>query len=288
MRRCVALFLSLFLVPSCQGPPGPTGPQGPPGETVVGPSGPVGPQGPIGPVGPQGPPGPIAPYPIHVNYIGELDERVRQAVDRAVDDWARVLAPTRVESFTIVRDYREYHGRFSLSAGDVLEPGFHLWVDLDGSCGSGDICAGPLELRRRGYGESPSRALPEPVGLIVYNINGQAHGSPIAEYDNDLHYRTMSHELGHVLGLAIGHDGYNKWVVEENGERCFAKPETLDAFFREYGDRVDCIPIDGWDHWDRDWVPDVMSNQWVYANISTTTLSALSGPYEYIAWTQTK
>lgn len=117
-----ALVWILLVITSCQGPSEPTGPQ----EITVRPQ----PEPAIEPP-PPSPPEPITPYPIHVNFVGDVPDGLRDAVEVAATMWSNILSPTRAAPFTFHTDadvcayFRDHPEELKLKfrAGETLDPG---------------------------------------------------------------------------------------------------------------------------------------------------------------------
>ena len=105
-------------------------------------------------------------YPIHLNYLGDVPKDLRWAMESAAAAWGQILAPTPAAPFEFTEDWAGYeNGRLvtgPFKAGEVLEPGLHLYVaDYVRSQGMWGM-AGPVGASRHGWSAVPM----EPMGVI--------------------------------------------------------------------------------------------------------------------------
>ena len=241
-------------------------------------------------------------YPIHVNFLGDVDEDLRWGIEAAAATWSRLLDPTLAAPFTFNRPWT-YGGDWSemgsFETDDMLPPGLHLYM-VDSTARRSLGWGGPTGARRYGISEVPM----DPVGVIAMNherfryikeeYESRAPNYGPQDYFAKVHQIAM-HEIGHVLGIGTS-DRWRKYLhVPDPTQPQYAyltDPDVIAVFDRLGGtafpQETPKIPLSG-DH--AHWLGCAVRNELMNAItspdnlLSELTLAALAYGYVYDAAT---
>ena len=218
----------------------------------------------------------------------ELDPVFVAAVQEAVDEWARVLAPTPTEPYVVPAlpdggsQGWNCHGMEIVQSGDVLAAGFTLHVLIlieDGSfAATGSTCGHSV------WGGDPNPK--PPSGVIAFgkkSIEVVSEGSRAREYFR----KTALHELGHVFMSSNRWYAHRKWN-EDRSVVWLEDPEAVAVFNRMGGANYPGrkVPVTFTQHWacavPNDIMEEGIASRDVPGMITDLTLSVLWRGFESV------
>ena len=170
------------------------------------------------------------PYPIHVTYLGNVPELIRQEMDRAATAWGDWLAPTPSAPYVITQSLSlnissdlSPSGLFLVhyEAGDTLAPGLNVWVTTREGPAWGWAWASFDALEDYVRSDVPTA----PWAVIMFNWQAiqRVRGH---QARRELAYETAVHEIGHAVGIGTS----PRW------RRHFETPDSTkpwDSFFTD-------------------------------------------------------
>lgn len=138
------------------------------------------------------------PFPIHVTYLDDDWPDIFTAeVDRAVEHWSELLAPTPRMPYTLDGP-RYISNRDTLVAGTTLAEGLHIWIVKDTAIGI--AAATPLRPNADGATPPAGYVLVDP-DFIVRVEDAMRRSPSIADSNLGRLEYAMLHEIGHVVGI---------------------------------------------------------------------------------------
>ena len=170
------------------------------------------------------------PYPIHVTYLGNVPELIRQEMDRAATAWGDWLAPTPSAPYVITQSLSlnissdlSPSGLFLVhyEAGDTLAPGLNVWVTTREGPAWGWAWASYDVLEDYVRSDVPTA----PWAVVMFNWQAIQRVSG-HQARRELAYETAVHEIGHAVGIGTS----PRW------RRHFETPDSTkpwDSFFTD-------------------------------------------------------
>ena len=240
---------------------------------------------------PPPPPG----YPIHLTFMGDVHEDLREGMQKAVDTWSQILAPTKAAPFVVTHLDPGYTlslegATVRFVAGDILEPGLHIYVYARNNSrwerpiGRGEVA---------GLSGETDVEMKNSVGVIMLNdayFRGQFEYTNPVDHETTYYgaiYEVSLHEIGHVLGIGTGRRWQDRLRRDNKGFLYLDDPVSIAVFDKMGGTNFPSskAPV-AFDraHWDYcAGVPDMMSDVDTrsFKQITELTVASLDYGYEY-------
>lgn len=227
--------------------------------------------------GPQSGP----PYPIHVYVMGEVRPDLMAALSSAAEEWGRFLAPSPRAAFEMRTEAACYGGTPSFSAGDVLAPGLHVYVQQvnDPQIDAVAWAIPCADVHKAGTSRVPML----PVGILTFNT-----AKFIQPISNRLR-RSALHEISHLLGIGTSRRWREALRRTDDGAFYLADPRAIAVLDRmaegAFPEETAKVPLADAAHWDAciGFHDVVAPSSSLHDEVTELTLSALATGYEYDA-----
>ncbi len=234
------------------------------------------------------------PFRIHVHYLGNVPDLIRQEMDAAAAQWERWLAPTPAAPFIFSQDVvlsmntdlpeRGFHVRFD--AGAQLAPGLHLWVTTGTDIGAWGWVVDGFWAHSVGRSDVPT----PPWALIWFNWQEISSRLQNPSVRRELVAETAVHEIGHAVGIGTSPRWFQYRVTPDSTkpwDRFLTDPAAIAGFDNMGGNNYPYrkIPLseDG-AHWDGcAGINDYLGTHGGPDNaITEVTFAALADGFEYV------